>query len=161
MGRGDSGDETSLDGETDPVKTIAVFRGSPNGRGPMSGGPARNPRERWPRDLVERIRHWNRLGAGRVTVEQADCFRVIPKLTAADLLYADPPYRRAGPSLYRHAFTDDDHSRLADEVRVCPARWYVSYDNDPLIRKLYDAHNIVEIPNRHNHKNELLICCER
>jgi DNA adenine methylase len=145
-----------LDGENDPVKAIAVFRGSPNGRGPMSGGPARDATERWNvNKLTRAIRHLHRLGADRVTVEHADCFDILTKLTSADLTYLDPPYVDAGPVLYRHSFAEEDHQRLAAMLTASAARWYLSYDDHPVIRALYDGFRIDEI--RNGSKTELLI----
>jgi len=52
--------------------------------------------------------------------------------------YVDPPYRAPGAKSYRHWFTDEDHTRMADVLmgRV-RGRWLLSYNDDPFIRQLY------------------------
>lgn len=148
--------EAVLEGDTDPIKVLGVNRWSPNGRGVKSGGPARKTDERWDSTALTRtIRQLHVLGAGRVTVDHANVFDVISTLQSTHLAFVDPPFVRAGPGLYRYAFTEADHRRLADQLRACPARWFVSYDDDELIRDLYGDFRINEIENRGS--TELLV----
>lgn len=149
-----------LDGDTSPIKTLGVCRWSPNGRGTMSGGPARDPGERWnPEALVETILTLHRLGTERVTVEHGDCMPIIENARSGDVCYLDPPYVAAGPSLYRLPFDHYDHMRLATALEASPARWYLSYDDHQMIRDLYHGHETHEVKN--GKKTELLITSNR
>ena len=63
-------------------------------------------------------------------------------------IYCDPPYLvntgfNDGSLLYRHNFTLDDHTRLAQNVRKCPHKVLLSYDDDEdgIIRDLYSGAN--------------------
>ncbi len=53
------------------------------------------------------------------------------------LVYLDPPYLTAGRALYMNAYRDDDHAFVRDCVGKLKARWVVSYDDVPTIRRLY------------------------
>jgi DNA adenine methylase len=76
------------------------------------------------------------------------------KLTAGDYLpllrapgedvwiYCDPCYyvNNELPKsnwLYRHIFTEEQHASFAADVKSCPHRVLVSYDDHPFIRALY------------------------
>jgi DNA adenine methylase len=76
--------------------------------------------------------------------------------------YCDPPYVKAGPQLYQVAFTQSDHERLAKRLRVEERPWLLSYDDHPLVHRLYDGFQIEEVEvgcsiNGCNRKKELLI----
>jgi len=58
------------------------------------------------------------------------------------VIYLDPPYYDKGSDLYYHSFTEQDHKRLAKELKATPHKWVLSYDDCPEIRKLYDWANI-------------------
>lgn len=54
------------------------------------------------------------------------------------IFYFDPPYYLKGPSLYMDHYTDKDHEVVADKIRkIKNARWIVSYDNTPEIKRMY------------------------
>jgi len=62
-------------------------------------------------------------------------------------VYADPPYVIKGQRLYLNAYEERDHTHLARYLgmqRLLP--WLVSYDDAPLIRKLYGQHQISTLP---------------
>ncbi|QAY64305.1 hypothetical protein ET495_15060 [Xylanimonas allomyrinae] len=48
--------------------------------------------------------------------------------------------------------TPADHQRLADVLNATPARWMLTYDNEPAVRDLYPDRRVVayEIPNSAN-----------
>src|SRR5207249_2147462 len=52
-------------------------------------------------------------------------------------VYLDPPYYARGGSLYKYAFTDADHRRLAVALHAARYRWALSYDDHPRVRQLY------------------------
>lgn len=54
------------------------------------------------------------------------------------IFYFDPPYYLKGPSLYYNHYKSDDHKIVSEKIqKIKNARWIVSYDNIPEIRKLY------------------------
>lgn len=58
--------------------------------------------------------------------------------------FVDPPYLREGPRLYTHGFTLDQHRQLAAALRSCPARWMLTYDDEPVVLDLYADHRVLE-----------------
>ena len=64
------------------------------------------------------------------------------------LIFLDPPYADVPkPKLYgkdgiHHA--EFDHTRLAQTLRQCPHRWFMTYDDSPRIRELYHPYDITE-----------------
>lgn len=72
-----------------------------------------------------------------VDYRQADCFRLLPslKLTAADLVYCDPPYHpetRTKKKIYRNELTPLDHALLCSLLLTLPARVMLSGYAHPL-----------------------------
>jgi DNA adenine methylase len=63
-------------------------------------------------------------------------------------IFLDPPYYSATKSrLYGvrgNLHTSFDHQRLADNMRQCSAKWLITYDDCPEIRKLFDFAHIIE-----------------
>ncbi len=63
-------------------------------------------------------------------------------------IFLDPPYWSATDSrLYGvrgHLHTSFDHERFAENMRKCPHRWLITYDDSPRIRELFNFANIVE-----------------
>lgn len=54
------------------------------------------------------------------------------------LVFMDPPYVSQGRSLYKEfSFNDVGHENLAKYVKPKPWRWIITYDDEPLIHKLY------------------------
>jgi DNA adenine methylase len=60
-----------------------------------------------------------------------------------NFFYVDPPYRCGGSKAYAHVFTDDDHRALAATLLGgVRAKWLLSYNADPWLRKLYTGRGI-------------------
>lgn len=63
-------------------------------------------------------------------------------------IFLDPPYWSATESkLYGvrgELHTGFDHERFAENMRRCPHRWLITYDDSPRIRELFSFANIVE-----------------
>ena len=57
------------------------------------------------------------------------------------LLYLDPPYVAKGPGLYKSSFDSIKHRSLAEEIKVYRGNWMLTYDDDPLIRNLYEPNS--------------------
>jgi len=49
----------------------------------------------------------------------------------------DPPYVKAGPSLYTNNYEDDDHIALSICVKKLRNKWIMTYDDNELIRNNY------------------------
>lgn len=54
-------------------------------------------------------------------------------------LYLDPPYIEKGEDLYKYNMSHDDHVRLCRLLQSTPNNWVLSYDDHPIIRKLYSS----------------------
>lgn len=76
--------------------------------------------------------------------------RLIPNWDrAGTLFYCDPPYAmlldRSGRSYYQCDFQEADHERLRDVLKGISGKFILSYDDHPLIRKLYRRFRILEV----------------
>jgi DNA adenine methylase len=119
-----------------------------SGNGAMAGGPIGgreqrseyNVRCRWnpTRHCID-IKRISRLFRSfrSVRISTGDFGPLIKDAPPNAFVYADPPYYKAGPQLYKYAMTDDDHRRLASELLMCRAPWVLSYDDHPFIRGIY------------------------
>lgn len=94
-------------------------------------------------NLIKRITKIGRY-AERITVSNLDADDFIiglaAKLPAKSLTYLDPPYFEKGAKLYFNHYKPDDHSRVAQLIKLYPKPWVVSYDNNPTIFRLYEEH---------------------
>lgn len=108
--------------------------------------------------LAERIRHIHRL-APRIRVTEGDAIAHICELDGSVgiedelFLFVDPPYLREGNRLYANGMTADDHERLAAALARTPARWLLTYDDEPLVHEsLYPNQRVLayEIANTAN-----------
>jgi len=60
-------------------------------------------------------------------------------------LYVDPPYVQEGGALYQVTYTDSkEHEHLAEALIKSSYRWLLSYDDAPLVRRLYQHLTILE-----------------
>lgn len=63
-------------------------------------------------------------------------------------IFLDPPYWKATESrLYGvrgELHTAFDHVQFAENMRKCPHRWLITYDDSPVIRELFDFADIQE-----------------
>lgn len=55
------------------------------------------------------------------------------------VMYLDPPFWAKGSRLYRHAFSQKDHERLARLLKGIDAPWVLSYDHHHEIIELYQS----------------------
>ena len=105
---------------------------------------------RFPRQtLVKRLRACEKLAAdGRVAfVKQAPALKVVQharaiaaKSESVLFFYLDPPFWAKSQWLYRHSFTEPDHTSLAAQLRLMSEPWLLSYDPAPEIEELYKSH---------------------
>lgn len=119
----------------------------------------------WTPYLRGKIADTSPLLAG-ATITQADYADAIAGATGADVIYLDPPYLEVGDQLYLR--NDFDHDRLASVLANCPARWVLSYNDRPEIKRRYRGCRFIKPRWKYAHKvadqwrpaassNELLI----
>ncbi len=78
-----------------------------------------------------------------IHIYNLDALELIKKVQREDvggntIFYLDPPYYLKGPSLYMNYYSSGDHEKVSEEIKkIQNARWIVSYDNVPEIKKLY------------------------
>lgn len=92
-------------------------------------------------ELIRRLQRIHAL-RDRISVSSEDGRALVERYsnTPRTFLYIDPPYVQAGGSLYLNAFSETDHALLATCLnRHSKAHWVLTYDDDPLIRELYEA----------------------
>lgn len=92
--------------------------------------------------LIERIAAIGELSE-RITVTSRDGRSIIREFASRPdvFMYIDPPYVQAGSRLYMNAFEGRDHMALADVINgIDKAHWLMTYDVDPLIKRLYEEH---------------------
>ena len=143
-------------------RKLAVHQMSVSGFGVMSGGPLGGRDQRnaaYPVDC-----RWN---AERLQKHVAESHKMLRKFANVEFshgdfeplirasgegafIYADPPYVKAGPALYKHSMAEDDHRRLARCVRDSSAQWAVSYDEHPLVEEMFSGCTITPIAARYS-----------
>jgi len=105
-------------------------------------------------DLVKRIRN---IAAHKNNIHlyNLDALELIRKtkkenMNSDTIFYFDPPYYLKGPSLYMNHYKESDHEKVSEEIqKIRNARWIVSYDNVPEIKKLYASMKKKEYPLYH------------
>jgi len=86
--------------------------------------------------------------ANKIIVSSHDARKCISRLKADSLIYADPPYVKEGRNIYNDfCFSDNEHLMFSKALKKSKAHWLLSYDDHPLIHKLYSNSgiNIVEL----------------
>ncbi|MTV49868.1 hypothetical protein GJ688_12885 [Heliobacillus mobilis] len=94
---------------------------------------------RWnPQALCQQIRRCSEKLLG-TNITALDFREIITAPGENVLLYLDPPYYRKGNLLYRHGMSNEDHVRLAEILRDTPHSFFITYDDCPEIRTLYEG----------------------
>ena len=107
--------------------------------------------------LAERIRRLETL-RGSIRFTEGDAIAAIAGLDGSGiedevLAFVDPPYLREGNRLYANGMSKTDHQRLADALNASPARWMLTYDDEPSVpEQLYPDRRVLayRIPNTAN-----------
>lgn len=107
--------------------------------------------------LADRIRHVASM-APRIRFTEGDALDAITDLDGSGIedevfLFVDPPYIREGNRLYANGMTEADHAALARALNSCPARWLLTYDDEPVVAEvLYPDRHVLayEIRNTAN-----------
>jgi len=83
-----------------------------------------------------------------IRITNLDYKSVIHEPGADTLIFLDPPYLAATKSrLYGRngsLHTGFDHAEFAEEMKKCPHKWLITYDNSPEIRKNFETSNVYE-----------------
>jgi len=61
------------------------------------------------------------------------------------VFYLDPPYTTSRSDYYQAVFTADDHERLSTMLARVRGKFVLSYDDSPLIRRLYRGFEIEKV----------------
>lgn len=107
--------------------------------------------------LAERIRHLGTLRSS-IRFTEGDAIETIADLDGSGveeevLMFVDPPYLREGNRLYANGMSEADHRRLAVALNASPARWMLTYDDEPSVPdELYPQRRVLayRIPNTAN-----------
>jgi len=84
----------------------------------------------------------------KITITSKDAVKSISGLSSDSLIYADPPYVKEGKNIYdEFCFSEKNHMRFSKALKRNKSHWILSYDDHPLIHKLYSTSgiNIVEL----------------
>ena len=95
-------------------------------------------------DRIERAAHY----LTGVDVTNGDYAAVLRQPGSNVFIFLDPPYLSATDSkLYGvngKLHTSFDHERFADEMRKCPHRWLITYDDSDAVRTLFSFADMIE-----------------
>jgi DNA adenine methylase len=139
------------------IDKLVIHKISFSSMGEMSGTPlggksqkhAQKFDARW---KPERICDHIRKVAARLAGAKITCYKyeaVLRSRMKDLLLYVDPPYVSGGPKNYKHAFSGEDHKKLARLLGESKHRWFATYDNNPWVHELYNGSRIQEIRFKH------------
>lgn len=70
----------------------------------------------------------------------------------ARFFYVDPPYYVQGPKLYRYSYGFAEHHGLASVLAQANYKWFLSYDDHPVIRHFYRDYLVYEPVLRYSSK---------
>jgi len=149
---------------------LAVHWTTHGGSGRKASGPRKYLLDHWnPARIAGRVEEFHQALKGRVVGNECtnlDALGVIQE-PGRCLMVLDPPYVGRGQESYTHAFGVDQHQALAEALAETDKPWLLTYDDHPLVRKLYAAQVIKEVRGRYGSKNgskggagivELYIC---
>lgn len=91
--------------------------------------------------IIPRIEGASGLLKGRLVGDRCTSLNVLDVLDetrAGHVAYIDPPYWDAG-EMYVFPFDAADHDRLVEGLRALRAKWVLSYDDHPEVRRRYAA----------------------
>lgn len=136
---------TAPDGEDARIEfgfqKLALHKTSYSGLG-LAGGRRKKVNANWNADsicaAIDR-EHARLTSKGSILCTQLDFIEVIRDACEGTFIYLDPPYWIQGEFLYEHSFIEADHVRLVEALRTTKAKWVLSYDDHPAIRKLYEG----------------------
>lgn len=89
--------------------------------------------------LLKIVENFNRIKEN-VHVYHRDAYKFIhamDKMHEDLVIYLDPPYVVKGPGLYKNSFDKEKHEELKESVKMLSCKWFMTYDKNELIQKLY------------------------
>lgn len=97
--------------------------------------------------LADRIRHVHGMRS-RIRITHGDGISHIESLNGSGIeeelvVFVDPPYIREGNRLYQNGMDRAGHQRLADALNNSPARWVLTYDDEPIVAEELYPHRRV------------------
>ena len=145
------------DNDTVACAYRAIFFNRTAFSGILSSGPigGQEQKSKWTvncrynfKKLKSKIEKCHELLQGRTTVS---CENILnyKYLTEGDgVIYLDPPYFKAGDSLYPEKMSEIEHEALS-KILLTRENWVLSYDDHPVINKLYSSKGSSIIPVRY------------
>lgn len=123
---------------------------------------------RFYRETMLRRCKWIGDNAKRIAIHQERAISFLRKCAATlpqaqTYYFIDPPYVAAGSRLYFNAMSPEDHAELSTFlIEGNLKNWVLTYDNHPLIRKLYSTMDLSQLEvgyslRRSRNEKELLI----
>lgn len=97
--------------------------------------------------MIERVA-WLGENASRISISNLDALAFIrsfqPRVAKRTFFFIDPPYVEMGSRLYFNSMDDDSHKVLAALIKrkTSMGDWIITYDDAPLIKRLYDFANV-------------------
>jgi len=80
-----------------------------------------------------------------VNITNLDYKSLLSKFNETTCVYLDPPYFGRGNILYQYSFSECDHNELCDLLERARFHWVLSYDDHPMIRRMYKDYDIREV----------------
>lgn len=108
-----------------------------------------------PNNLVDSIAGFSQFSERlkRVVIENKDFENLIKVYDRPEsLFYLDPPYVGT-EKYYDPAFTMQDHIRLRNALGAINGKFILSYNNDDIVKEMYDGYNIQEVSRSNNMSN--------
>lgn len=114
-------------------------------------------KERFTDTSIDRLEAFCKVLKPRLRVTNYDYSKVLRKKGSNVFIYCDPPYHSAEKSgLYGvngNLHKGFDHERFAEEIKKCPHKWCISYDDSEYIKNLYDGYKIIPFESSYGMKN--------
>ena len=113
-----------------------------------SGGYSQSAYEkRFTDSSIERVKNISPY-LSRIKITNGDYSEALLQEGDKVFIFLDPPYWKATESkLYGvrgSLHTTFDHAQFAENMRKCPHKWLITYDDSPVIRELFDFAEIQE-----------------
>jgi len=123
---------------------------------------------RYYKETMERRVRWIGTQASNIVLSNEDGLAFLERCSSeldgrSSLYFVDPPYVKAGSRLYLNAMNQQLHYQLAKFLKSGACHhWVLTYDNAPLIRKLYAGREIASLSVNYSlrktrKENELLV----
>ena len=135
------------------LEKLIIHKISFSNLGEKSGSPVGGKKQknkykydfRWKPDLIcNRIKAISKL-ISNIKITNLSYEKVLDQVSIDHLVYCDPPYVDGGPKCYKNYFSNLQHAQLADNLMNAKYKWFLTYDNNNLIKCLYKNANIQDL----------------